>query len=233
LRVVRQGGEPQEGRQSPKETSRSRCLQHPVEQRRNTPSGAIDASSRGDGTGSRALDAGGETPEEAEAQESIGPRVGQSLTHGHGLPKGAKPWRRTSPLISASLLEPLRTIQSGWRSSTQPGTVAASVASVVDSDGNVRATGADTAPIRKDRRPCAAGSWNGDDPHRPTARWAVPMHVGNHDAPRRIAFGHPPGRPGRSFGKPSRVHPGTWQHVRPVRTGHRFGRAFGPCPTDG
>jgi hypothetical protein len=37
-------------------------------------------------------------------------------------------------------------------------------------------------------------------PAPPAERGAVPMHVGNHDAPRRVAFGHPPDRPGRSSG---------------------------------
>jgi hypothetical protein len=51
--------------------------------------------------------------------------------------------------------------------------------------------------------------------HRVAERPPVPPHVGSHDTPRRVA---PPQAPWQSSGardgQPSRVHPGTWRHVR-------------------
>lgn len=77
--------------------------------------------------------------------------------------------------------------------------------------------------------------------HRVAARPPVPLYVGSHDAPRRVA---PPQEPWRSsgarVGKPDRVHPGTWQHVRchlrmmpsrPPREWLRGGQGFLPPTT--
>jgi hypothetical protein len=74
--------------------------------------------------------------------------------------------------------------------------------------------------------------------HRVAERPPVPLHVGSHDAPRRVA---PPQAPWQSAGardgQPSRVHPGTWRHVRgtprgapsrPPRKWLRGGRGLQP-----
>jgi hypothetical protein len=151
-------------------------------------------------------------PRRARACRSAKPRAAGTASRREQYPVGGFP---CSFFVSLTWNQP-RTIQTGWRWSDLRLDLPTASA---EGRPDLTATPDPVAPCGPASQGAAAArcqaSGRDTELHRVAARPPVPPHVGSHDAPRRVA---PPQAPWRSsgarIGKPSRVHPGTWRHVR-------------------
>lgn len=176
-----------------------------------------DQRSRGTGSRNRPHDAGGEIPGEVKAQESTGPRIGQTPKRRYGFPEGAIPCRRLSLLVlRIPELEP--TTDHSTRVAVvepPPGPSFGFGRTRTGPDGNVGSGGASRARSERIGVRALPSTRLDTELQRVAARPFNSVYVGSHDAPRRVA---PPQAPWRSsgarVGQPDRVHPGTRQLVR-------------------